>query len=205
MMLQRLCTRDTSAGHNGFTMDRRLLISALACWPATRLLAQDDAPRPRHKISAAELHKALSARFPVRLGLGGLLELQVSAPRLLLLPERNKLGASLVAQAAGARLQPIPPGELDLIFALRYEAADRTLRAHRPEVLEMRLPGLAPDAFQLLQGLLPAMAREVVGEVVLHSFSPRELALADTMGFEPDQVTVVDDGLVVAFTQKLRR
>ena len=183
-------------------MHRRLLISALACWPTARLLAQEGEPRPRHKISAAQLHQALSARFPVRFSLPGLLELQVSAPALLLLPARNRLGASLQAQASGPALQRMQPGELDVLFAVRYEAADRSLRAHRLEVLGIRLPGVAADTVLALQTLLPALAREVVGEVVLHKFSSSELALTDTMGIEPDQLTVVEDGLVVEFRQK---
>ncbi|WBY01172.1 DUF1439 domain-containing protein [Ramlibacter tataouinensis] len=187
-------------------MQRRLLICALACCPVAALATeQEPGGQPRHKISATTLHQALSERFPVRLGLGGLLELQVSAPRLHLVPVRNQLGAALQAQAGGPVLQPLPPGELDLVFGVRYEPADRTLRAHRPEILELRLPGLAPAAAEALHELLPAMARQVLGDIVLHRFSPRELALADTLGFEPDQVTVVDDGLVLAFAPKPRR
>jgi len=187
----------------GATMDRRLLIAVLACWPAARLLAQaDDPPRPRHKISAAELQNALSARFPVRIGVAGLLQLEVGAARLLLLPARDQLGASLVALASGPALQRVLPGEVDVVFGLRYEPADQTLRAHQPDILDIRLPGLSHDAIQLLRTLLPALAREVLDEVVLHKFSRRELGLADTMGFEPDKVTVVDDGLEVVFTPK---
>lgn len=181
---------------------RRLLITALSCWPATRLLAQDEAPRPRHKISAAQLHEALGARFPLRLGVPGWLELEVRAPRLLLLPPRQKLGASLVAQASGPGLRPLPPGEVDLLFALRYEPTDRTLRAHEPEVLDLRLPGAPPELLAPLRRLLPQLARESVGEVVLHRFTARELALPDTMGFRPDAVTVLDDGLLVLFKPK---
>jgi hypothetical protein len=186
-------------------MHRRLMITALTCWPAARLLAQDDGTRPRHKISAGELHTALSARFPVRLELAGLLELQVSAPRLLLLPTRNQLGAALLAQVSGLQLQQIHAGEVEVVFALRYEAADRTLRANRLEILDLRWPGLPPETVQALRSLLPAIAREAVGEIVLHRFSPRELALPDTMGFEPESISVVDDGLVILFGPKPRR
>lgn len=185
-------------------MRRRQLISTLACLPASFVLAQDE-PRPRHKISAGELHEALSRRFPLRGGPAGLLEVQVSAPRLHMLPARNKLGAMLVMQAEGQGLQALPPAEVDLVFAVRYEGRDRSLRAHQPEVLDVRMPGLAPSARQLLQGLLPAIAREAIGEVVVHKFTERELALPDTMGFEPEKVTVVDDGLLVGFGPKPRR
>lgn len=185
-------------------MQRRLLITALACWPAARALAQDDAARPRHKISAAELHDALSARFPVRFGVTGLVDLRISAPRLLLMPTRNRLGAGLLAQVGGMPMQASQSAELDLAFALRYEPADRTVRAHALEVIALRAPGLMPDTEQLLRRLLPKMTRDAVGEIVLHRFSARELALPDTMGFEPEEIRVMDDGVVIVFGPKRR-
>ncbi|MBA2961119.1 MULTISPECIES: DUF1439 domain-containing protein [Ramlibacter] len=183
-------------------MDRRLLLAALACLPAARLRAQDEAQRPRLKISARQLHESLSARFPVRMGVPGLLALEVSAPSLHLLPSRNRLGAGLQLQATGRQLQPMPPGELDVVFALRYEPSDRSIRAFNPEVLDVAWPGLPPEILPTLRGMLPAMAREAVGEVVLHKFSDRDLALADTMGVEPRELTVLDDGLLVVFGDK---
>lgn len=186
-------------------MDRRLIITALACWPAGRLLAQDGSAQPRHKISAAQLHEALSARFPVRVGMGGLAEVEISAPSLLLMPSRQKLGASLVAKLGGPQLQPVAPGELDLVFALRYEPSDQTVRAHDPEVLALRWPGLSPQATQTLHGVLDSMSREAIGEVVLRKLTPRELSVADTMGFEPEKLEVVHDGVVVLFGPKRAR
>ena len=182
-------------------MDRRLLLTALACWPAARALAQQEPPRPRYRISAAQLYEALSSRFPVRLDLA-LLKLQVSAPQLHLLPARNKLGAMLVAQASGTGLAQPQTGALDVLFGLRYEPSDRTIRAREPEVLDLRLPGVAPEAVLALQGLLPQVARQAVGEIVLHAFTARELALPDAMGVEPDKLTVLDDGLLVEFAPK---
>ena len=78
------------------------MIAAAAAWPAGVLLAQDDSARPRHKISAAALHQALSARFPLRFGLTGILGIEVSAPRLHLLASRNLLGAGRVASSGDA-------------------------------------------------------------------------------------------------------
>jgi hypothetical protein len=186
-------------------MDRRLLLTALGCWPAGRLLAQEGQPRPRHKISAAQLHEALSARFPVRAGMRGLLEAEISAPSLHLRPTHNQLGAMLLAQVGGAQLRQAQSGELDVVFALRYEPADQTLRAHRLEILALRVAGLPQETAQTLQLVLPALAREAVGEFVLHRFTRRELGLADTMGFEPERIEVVEDGLVIWFGPKPRR
>lgn len=185
-------------------MDRRLALLALACWPVARLRAQEDAPRPRHKVSAAALYDALSARFPVRFGFGTLLQAEISAPRLLLLPARNQLGAALRAEFSGLQLPQVQAGEMDLVFALRYEGRDRTLRARNPRILEVRWPGVPPESAQALQEVLPAMTRQM-GDVVLHRFSDRELALADTMGFEPREIQVLDDGLLVLFGPKAPR
>lgn len=177
------------------------MICALAAWPVSRVLAQDDAARPRQKVSARQLQQALSERFPVRFALGDLIELQARAPRLLLLPRTQQAGATLTIEVSGAQLQPLPAGEVDVVFGLRYETADRSLRARELQVRDVRWPGMAADTLQVVQGLLPELMRNV-GEVVLHRFSPRDLALADTMGFEPDGITVVEDGLVLSFAPK---
>lgn len=186
-------------------MRRRLFLTALGCWPAATVLAQEtDPPRPRHKIPAAQLYEALSARFPLRLGASGLLQLQISAPQLLLLPARNKIGATLQALASGPALRRAEAGEADLAFSLRYASEDRTIRAHQPEIIDLRLPGMPSEAAQRLKGLLPAFTRDAVGEVVLHRLTPRELALPDTMGFEPEKLTVLEDGVVIEFGPKQR-
>ncbi|HZY18119.1 MAG TPA: DUF1439 domain-containing protein [Ramlibacter sp.] len=183
---------------------RQWLAAAVAAWPGAALLAQDE-PRPQLKISAAQLYHKLSDRFPARFGLGGLLRLELRAPRLHLLPARNQLGATLQAQLGGPAVQPVEPGELDVAFGLRYEAADRTLRALQPDILDVRLPGLVPEMVAWVKGVLPGVAREVVGELVVHAFTPQELALPDTMGLEPSRLTVVEDGLLVVFADKPRR
>ena len=92
---------------------------------------------------------------------------------------------------------------IPLIDALLEGGA--TVRAHDPEVLALRWPGLSPQATQTLHGVLDSMSREAIGEVVLRKLSPRELSVADTMGFEPEKIEVVHDGVVVLFGPKGRR
>jgi hypothetical protein len=179
-------------------MRRRQIVAALALC-ATACAAQQPPARPRHKITAGELYEALSSRFPVRRGLAGMLALEISATQLLLRPDRNQLGAALLAEVRGVR--QLQAGEMDLVFSLRYEPSDQTVRARNPEILDVRWPGAPPEALRALQGMLPRVASDL-GEFVLHRFTPRELALPQTMGFEPQELTVVEDGLVVFFGPK---
>lgn len=177
----------------------------MACGWAVRSAAAQGPAVPRQKISASELYTRLADRFPVRFTVAGLLALKVDAASLLLLPPRQKLGATLSVQGTGLGGQRLEAGEMDVAFALRYERSDRTLRALDPEVLDLRWPGLQPDAAAVLRGTLPDAARDAIGEVVVHQFSDRELALPDTMGFEPGKLEVLDDGLLIVFQPKQAR
>ena len=182
-------------------MLRRLMLAAFAAWPLQRSLARDASPRPHYKVSASQLYEAMAKRFPMRLGVPGLVELQVSAPRLLLLPARNLLGATLVTEVGGAQFPQAGPGETDLAFALRYESADRTLRGHHPQVLDLRWPGLPAQTREALLSLLASLS-DNLGELVLHRFTPGELGLPETMGFEPDEIQVLPDGVEIFFRPK---
>ena len=182
------------------------MLSALALAPIGPLLAQEMEGTPRHKVSAAQLHRALSERFPIRIGIEDLFALQVGSPRLHLLPARNRLGAGLTAQASGPVLRDaLPTGEVDLSFSVRYEPSDRTVRANDPELMDLRLPGMQPAAIGALQKVLAEASRDALGDIVLYQFSARELELADTMGFVPEKLTVAEDGLLILFGPKASR
>jgi hypothetical protein len=185
-------------------MRRRLLIITLAAWPAARLSAQPEPTRPHQKIPASQLLEALSARFPLRFAAPGFMELQVSAPALLLLAARNKLGATLQLDAGGPALREKVRGEVDVLFGLRYEPTDRTVRTREPEAQGVRLPGLSPQTAEAIANVTRALLSGIPGEVVLHRFTDRELALPDTMGFEPGNLAVLEDGVDIEFVPKRR-
>jgi SAM-dependent methyltransferase len=160
---------------------------------------------PHHKISAAQLQLAVSQRFPLRYPLGGLAEVTVATPKLRLLPQQNRLAALVAVEAAGPALRRSQTGTLDLAFALRYERTDQTIRAHQLQLLAVRWPGASAPTAELLEGSLPAVAQQALGEVVLHKLRPQDLALADTMGLEPDTLTVTPEGVTVHFAPKRSR
>jgi hypothetical protein len=179
-------------------MHRRTLLFAMACWPAARVCAQDDASRPRLKISIGTLRRGIAQRFPMDFALAGLAQLRIATPELTLLPASQQVASTFALQLSGPELVP-QTGEVDVAFRLRYEASDRTVRAHRIELLDVRWPGLAPDIAQLVQGVLPQLVRDSIGDVVLYRFADRELALANTMGFQPDELVVLPEGVLVTF------
>lgn len=162
------------------------------------------AAQPRYTVSADQLRQALARRFPLRYAVAGLFELEILAPLLRLMPEQNRVGAELPLQAAGPALRRTHGGDVDLDFALRYEPGDRSIRAHAVRVNAVRLPSLPRDAAALIDAYARASAQRAMLEIVLHTLRPQDLALADTMGFEPGEITVSADGLVIGFVPQRR-
>jgi hypothetical protein len=185
-------------------MKRRKLLAgaASALAGAVCALPEGAVAQPRYTVSAAQLDQVLAQRFPLRYPVAGLLELRMDAPRLRFLPHENRVGSELAVQASGEALRRSHSGTIDLDFALRYEPADRTIRAHQIRVHAVRLPSLAPDAAALISAYARASAERSLLEVVLHTLRPQDLALADTMGFQPGSINVMAGGLVVEFVAR---
>ncbi|WP_294769513.1 DUF1439 domain-containing protein [uncultured Rhodoferax sp.] len=189
-------------------MRRRLFLPTLLCLP---LLAQadsepeaDDAPavQPQYKVSLATLQAAVGQRFPFRYPVPGLVNLDVQLPQLRLLPAQNRLGAEMQVDAAGPALNRSHQGLLDVEFALRYEATDRTVRAHQLRLKRLQFPSLPPAAMALLRVYGPALAERTLLEVVVHRMRPQDLALPDGLGMQPGSITVTETGLTIGFVPK---
>ena len=93
-------------------------------------------------------------------------------------------------------------GVLEVEFGLRYEAKDRTLRAHDIVFHSLEMQGLEPAAAALLQAWAPRLARRALGEVVLHRLEEKDLALLDGLGLQPGAIAVTDQGLSIAFVRR---
>lgn len=189
-----------------FCTQRRRLLEWSAAGAAAALLpvGPGAVAQPRYAVSAAVLQQAVAQRFPMRFGVGGLLQLTVRTPVLQLLPQANRIAADMVVVAAGPALAAPSSGAFDLDFALRYERSDQTIRAQRLRVRSLRVAGLPAPYPELLEAFGQALAQQSFGEIVLHRLRAADLALADAMGLEPDTITVTDEGLVIGFAPALR-
>jgi len=194
-------------------MRRRHFLPIPLCLPLTRIAwAQptapdpEDAPQapPHYNVSAAQLQAGVAQRFPMRFPVQGLMNLDVQVPQLRLLPAVNRLGAVMDVVAAGPALERTHQGTLDVEFALRYEATDRTVRAHQLRFKRLLFPTLQPGVVALLNTYGPALAQQTLLEVVVHTLRPQDLALPDALGMQPGSMTVTTEGLTIGFVPKGR-
>ena len=188
-------------------MKRRLLLSAGAwlAWCGVGHAGSGVAAQPTFKVSLEQMQRLVAERFPARYPVGELFNLDLDEPRLRLLPELNRLASEMVLQAAGPALRRSYRGSFDVDFALRYEQSDQSIRAHQLRVHSFRLAGMPPQTLQLLDAYGQALANQALLEVVLHRLRPSDLALADTMGLQPGQITVTPEGLLIGFVAKQGR
>ena len=166
------------------------------------LAARGAGAQPRYTVPLAQLQEMVAQRFPRSVPVQGLLDLTLQAPALRLLPEANRLGAAMVVDAAGPALRRSHAGLFDVEFALRYEASDRTLRAHQIQLGRMEFAGLRPAVNELLNAYGPQLAEQSLREVTLHQLRPQDTAVFDGLGLQPGPITVTDKGLTVAFVSK---
>ena len=189
-----------------FVMPLRLALGSavVLAWPLARSeqAEQGRQPQPGYTVPTAKLEQAVAQRFPLRLPVGGLVDISVQPPRLRLLPAQNRLGADMLVGAAGQALRRAYTGIFELDFALRYEASDLSVRAHQLRVNRLQFEGLGPQPSALLTAYGPALAEQALQDAVLHTFKPQDLALPDGMGLQPGSITVTAQGLLVSFVAK---
>jgi hypothetical protein len=171
-----------------------LALSTLAC---STLTAQ-----PRFVVSKEQLQQVVGKRFPLRYPVAGLLNVEVQAPEIRLLPEQNRLSATMVVEASGAALNRKQAGTFEVDFALRYEVSDRTLRATALRFKRLDFPSLQPMASEMLNVYGQTLSEKALLEVVLHTLKPQDLGMADGLGMQPGSITVTEKGLVVDFVRK---
>jgi hypothetical protein len=176
-------------------------------WAQPTTPEPQDAPQaqPHYNVSVAQLQAGVAQRFPMRFPVQGLMNLDVQVPQLRLLPAVNHLGAVMDVVAAGPALERTHQGTLDVEFALRYEATDRTVRAHQLRFKRLQFPTLQPGVVELLNTYGPALAQQTLLEVVVHTLRPQDLALPDALGMQPGSMTVTTEGLTIGFVPKGRQ
>lgn len=166
------------------------------------LLSAQAMAQPRYSVSAAQLQQMVAQQFPRRYPVAGLMSIDVQAPALSLLPQLNRLSAEMALQATTPLLDRSPKGMFEVDFALRYEAADRTIRAHQLRFKRLHMADLSPAGTELLNAYGPALAEQILQEVVLHQLRPQDLAVAEDLGLQPSSITVTESGLVIGFEVK---
>ncbi len=163
-------------------------------------------------LDEAELSRLVARAFPMNRRLLELLDLQLSAPRLQLLPDSNRLAVALSVAAEDRVFGGIGRGELAFDSALRWSPDDATLRltqvrVHRVELMaadDLR-GAAAARPFTLTGGVQrigQALAERVLEDLAVYRLSAERQQQLRQQGLQPGAVTVTARGVEITLLNR---
>lgn len=90
-------------------------------------------------ITEAQLQEKLAGQFPQRRRVMSLLDLDIGAPALKLLPDQGRVAARLTVDASERLTRKSATGTVDADSALRFEPSDMSLRLYQVRVARFDL------------------------------------------------------------------
>jgi hypothetical protein len=169
--------------------------------PRTVVLGQD------------ELQKIVEQAFPIDRRLLEALDVSVTAPRVRLLPERNRLATRLDIETRDRLFGGQWRGRLALDSALRYEPSDRSVRLVQVRVSEFLLDGAAGGAGGAggntgrrlqVDRLGAVLAERVLEDLPIYRLTPEREARLIGSGLTPGAITVTSRGVEITFEPAVR-
>lgn len=172
-------------------------LTALSSLSACSAAPLAQAAMRNFNITPAQLQQALTGRFPHTQRLGEVLELQLLAPRLSLLPATNRLATELDIQLMERLTGGQYKGSLAVDYGLRFEPSDNSLRMTGLAVRRVSIAGLAEPYQTMLGRQVPRLIERLLADYPLHRFPEKDLALLSNLGLEPGEIKVTSNGLTV--------
>ena len=151
------------------------------------------------EVPQARLQESLERRFPFSQRYLGLLDVSAVNPRVALLPQQNRISASmdlavrpLIGIGSGVR------GSLTVSGVPRVDAARGVLLLADPRVDALDIDGLERGVGSQLAGVASFLAQAVIGDLPVHTFNPGTLRYAG-VSFTPVKIATGSDRVVVTF------
>lgn len=153
-------------------------------------------------LSEAELARLMARSFPLDRRVLEVLDLRVEAPRLALLPERNRVGVQAAVQGRDRLFGGAWTARLDFDSQLRFEIADQSLR-----LSAVRVHGLVLDAGEradggqdaLVRRVGPVLAERLLEGLVIYRLSPERAQALARQGVRPSAVQITPAGVEIRF------
>lgn len=149
------------------------------------------------EVSQAQLEELLARRFPVTRRVLEIFDVTVSAPRLRLLPEANRVATDFDLASIDRLLRAQHRGSLALTFGLRFEPSDNTLRATQVKVERFQIDGAPAPLQRQLERLGTLLAEQALDGQVLHTLRPKDVEAVQGRGYRPGELRVTPHGLRV--------
>ena len=148
-------------------------------------------------VSQAQLEELLSRRFPLTRRVLEIFDVTVSAPRLRLLPEANRIATDFDLASTDRLLRSQHRGSLALSFGLRFEPSDNTLRVTQVKVERLQIDGAPAPLQRHFERLGTLLAEQGLDAQVVHTLRAKDVEAVQGRGYRPSELRVTPHGLRV--------
>ncbi len=149
------------------------------------------------EVSQAQLEQLLARRFPLTRRVIEIFDVTVSAPRLRLLPESNRIATDFDVGSTDRLLRSQHSGALALSFGLRFEPSDNTLRVTQVRVERLQIDGAPALLQRQFERIGTFVAEQALDDEVIHTLRPQDVQAVQGRGYRPSELRVTPRGLLV--------
>jgi hypothetical protein len=150
-------------------------------------------------IPQDELARILDTQFPLDSRLMDVVDVQVDAPRLTLLPERNRLATELDVVTSERLYGRAYRGQITLDYGLRYDGPTQAIRLTEVRVNKLELEDGPADAAMppTLNRLGSLLAEQMLNDLAVYRFTAEEAEALRRTGYAPGRLVVTARGLEI--------
>jgi hypothetical protein len=149
------------------------------------------------EVTQAQLEQLLAQRFPLTRRVLEVFDVTVSAPRLRLLPESNRIATDFDLGSTDRLLRSQHSGALALSFGLRFEPSDNTLRVTQVRVERLQIDGAPMPLQRQFERIGTLIAEQSLDDQVIHTLRPKDVEAVQGRGYRPSELRVTPRGLLV--------
>lgn len=150
-------------------------------------------------LHADDIQALLQKSFPRERRLLDAVDVSIAAPRTRLLPDSNRIGAVLDVQARERIFGGSWSGRLDFDAALRWDAAEQSVRLTQVRVQDLMLTSAGNATRSSTERLGAAVAERMLEDLSLYRLKPERAAQLQQKGYAPSAVTVTSRGVEITF------
>ena len=191
---------------------RRAFLTTLLIGTLALLSSCATLPPPAKTISVTEarLAQLIGSQFPFDSEMLEVLDVIVSAPRITLDPDNNRINTAFDINVAGNSILGLftsktYKGVLDLSYGLRFEPKDATVRLTDVRVRRLDVDGTPSAMRRPIEKLGAPLAQKLLKDYVLYKVRPEDLKAAQGWGYKPGAFRVEPTGLSITLDPVERR
>jgi len=187
-------------------MNRRNLMTAMSAAAAAGLAGCAGLGAPTViTLSETELRLLLAAVFPIQRRMLELLDLELTAPMLRLLPAQNRLALTLNMSSRERLSGKVGSGHLGFDSTLRYDTRDASVRLNQVRIERLSFdanPAANPAAQpSSVARIGQALAERALEDLVIYRVPAERQATLRQFGLQPGAVTVTARGLEITLAR----